>query len=494
MLSMTDGNTSPFHIPYSIVLLFICIPITPPLSPPNLSPQLNPDFTARISAQLGDESAAFLQSLESELPVSIRRHPQKAAGLFSNCEPVPWAEGGCYLQERPVFTLDPELHGGAYYVQEASSMLLDHVVRSICSPGNGEPLQTVLDACAAPGGKTTLLASALPGSFIVANEVIRSRVPVLTENVTKWGTGNIAVTSAEVDKFAALPGFFDLIVADVPCSGEGLFRKQPGARDEWSPENAGHCSLRQRRILMDVWPSLRPGGFLIYSTCTYNPAENEQNLRWLMDETGAETVQIGMPGNAGIVPVEAGGAIGYACYPHKVRGEGFFIAAVRKKDAVDESAYAKQGTFRQGLPHEPVASETTARLNDWFTGDGHHFIRYGKMIHRIDPGHLPRLNMLHGAMAIRYAGIETAEAIRDELKPAHAAALCPFLNTEHFQVMDLDRDDALTCLRSEPLPTPGGKGKGWVLARYNGLGIGWLKYAGNRMNNYYPRNWRIRMR
>jgi 16S rRNA C967 or C1407 C5-methylase (RsmB/RsmF family)/NOL1/NOP2/fmu family ribosome biogenesis protein len=475
---------------------------------------LHPDFTARIGLQLGDQAGAFLQSLETAPPVSIRRHPQKPAGLFADCEPVPWAEGGCYLEERPVFTLDPAFHGGAYYVQEASSMLLDHVVRSLFSSGSGEPVQTVLDACAAPGGKTTLLASALPESFIVANEVIRSRVPVLVENVTKWGTGNIAVTSVEVNTFAALPGFFDLVVADAPCSGEGLFRKQPDARSEWSPENAHHCSLRQRRILMDVWPSLRPGGHLIYSTCTLNPAENEQNLRWLVDETGAETVNITMPEHWGISTIETGGTTGYACYPHRVRGEGFFIAVVRKTVTDTDAAAGNPGpvkhtSFRSGAPHktvpnkttpyntapyETVPNETAAKLNDWFTGGGHQFIRYGKMIHRTGAHHLTRLHLLHGAMPVRYAGIETAEAIRDELKPAHAAALCPFLNAGHFQVMDLTRDEALTCLRSEPLPAPPSGGKGWVLARYNGLGLGWLKHAGNRMNNYYPRNWRIRMR
>ena len=465
---------------------------------------LHPDFTTRIGGQLGDEAGAFLQSLETEPPVSIRRHPLKPTGMFTDCEPVPWAEGACYLEERPVFTLDPAFHGGAYYVQEASSMLLDHVVRSLCSSGNGEPVQTVLDACAAPGGKTTLLASALPGSFVVANEVIRSRVPALVENVTKWGTGNIAVTSAEVNKFAALPGFFDLIVADAPCSGEGLFRKQPDARSEWSPENARHCSLRQRRILMDVWPALRPGGWLIYSTCTYNPAENEQNLRWLIDEAGAETVNIGMPEHWGISTVETGGTTGYASYPHRVRGEGFFIAVVRKNVPGQLSAAAKpaairHSSFRSGAPfktspYETVPMETAAKLNGWFTGNDHHFIRYGKMIHRIGADHLPRLQLLHNAMPVRYAGIETAEAIRDELKPAHAAALCPYLNTDNFQMMDINLDEALTCLRSEPLPAPPAGGKGWVLARYNGLGLGWLKNAGNRMNNYYPRNWRIRMR
>lgn len=373
-------------------------------------------------------------------------------------------------------------------------MLLDHVVRSLCSPIAGEPLQTVLDACAAPGGKTTLLASALPESFVVANEVIRSRVPALVENVTKWGTGNIAVTSVEVDRFASLPGFFDLIVADAPCSGEGLFRKQPDARSEWSPDNASHCALRQRRILKDLWPSLRPGGFLIYSTCTFNPAENEQNLRWLIDETGADPVHIGMPEQWGVVTVEAGGAVGYASYPHRVRGEGFFIAVVRKNENGQVSTARKPAPVRSGLPYEPVPKKTAALLHDWFTGGDHHFIRYGKMIHRIGEHHLYRLNLLHSSIPVRYAGVETAEVIRDDLKPAHAAALCPFLDTEQFRLTELGPGDALAFLRSEPLPVPDQIGKGWVLARYRGLGLGWLKHAGNRMNNYYPRNWRIRMR
>jgi 16S rRNA C967 or C1407 C5-methylase (RsmB/RsmF family) len=558
--------------------------------------ELNPEFIRRIREQLGGASGSLLGSLDSVPPVSVRLHPQKGGGLFPGSETIPWCEQGRYLNERPSFTLDPAFHAGAYYVQEASSMLLGYVIGSLLNnhPSTGGPqsaprtFYTVLDACAAPGGKTTLLASALPGSFIVANEVIRSRVPALTENVIKWGGGNVAVTSSEAAKFAALPGFFDLIVADVPCSGEGLFRKQPGARAEWSPENARHCSLRQRKILSDLWPALASGGFLIYSTCTFNPEENERNLAWFSGQTGAQSIKSDMPADIAVTTVSHEDVTGYYCYPDKVKGEGFFIAVIRKEDGHSgqeagsghhdgitagrdnipagpgnvagrpESAAGRLQDKRTGnrgvsltragkykgsqgkhsgsghikTPFEMVQRAESDRLAGWFrpgpdadfqasgyesgsvngpepgpeyrqesgnplkTGihqTGHLFIRYGRMIHRIADRHLSRLTMLHQAMPVRYAGTETAELIRGEAKPAHPAALSPDLIHRHFATAELDLDQALSFLRTEPLPPRPGPGDGWMLARYNGLGLGWLKQAGNRLNNHYPRNWRIRM-
>jgi 16S rRNA C967 or C1407 C5-methylase (RsmB/RsmF family)/NOL1/NOP2/fmu family ribosome biogenesis protein len=504
---------------------------------------VNDFFANRMQRQLGREEAArFLQSLCEPAPVSIRLHPLKPYTARGN--PVPWHSNGIYLDERPVFTLDPAFHAGAYYVQEASSMLTGHVVEQLAERMS---IRTVLDACASPGGKTTLLASALPGSFIVANEVIRSRLPSLTENVMKWGTGNIAVTASETGRFSALPTFFDVILADVPCSGEGLFRKQSEWQREWTEENARHCTLRQRRILMELWPALRPGGFLVYSTCTFNPEENELNLKWLRSQTGAgaesgaetgidegadydshsysapdnrvgindlagshqgvESIPLEMPDGWGVSEITTDGITGYACYPHRVEGEGFFIAVIRKPvNALEpdtaRNAGKRKSVRKPAIPFEHVPADITARLNNWFTGGDHQFIRYGKMIHRINPSSMPFLEQLHLAMPVRYAGIEVAETIRDELKPAHAAALCPFLNHGHFQTRDLAEEQALAFLRSEALPNSGdepvenGKkqGSGWILARHNGLGLGWLKHAGNRLNNYYPRSWRIRMK
>ena len=259
---------------------------------------LPPAFEQRIRRQLGSETEAFLQALNAPAPVSIRLNPGKTPipadpGTTGNgTRPVPWCPEGLYLPERPAFTLDPLLHGGAYYVQEASSMFLAHVLRQLLPAA---PVR-MLDLCAAPGGKSTLAASLLPpGSLLVANEVIRSRAAILRENIIKWGQDNIVVTNNDPAGFAPLEGAFDLILVDAPCSGEGMFRKDPAAIAEWSEANARLCAERQRRILADIWQCLRPGGTLVYSTCTYNPDEDEAILEWLLSEWDAETIPLPCP-------------------------------------------------------------------------------------------------------------------------------------------------------------------------------------------------------
>ena len=249
--------------------------------------------------------------------------------------------------------------------------------------------KTILDACAAPGGKTTLLASLFPDALIVANEVIRSRVPPLLENCIKWGTGNIVVTQNDPSHFSRLPGFFDVILTDAPCSGEGLFRKNPAARQEWSPENARHCSLRQRSILAGLWPSLRPGGLLIYTTCTFNPEENERNVAWLLEQTGGECVRVDAASgkalffnpdsdkkaepdalydapwhNNPVQELSEGRVIGYGFYPHRTPGEGFFLSVIRKPDSLTQSSHyfeelsSKSGFFSDIHDAEMPGSES----------------------------------------------------------------------------------------------------------------------------------------
>ncbi|GAB3814418.1 hypothetical protein GCM10028895_07510 [Pontibacter rugosus] len=219
------------------------------------------------------------------------------------------------------FTLDPLLHAGAYYVQEASSMFLEQALKQ--SIDLDESLH-VLDLCGAPGGKSTHLASLISkDSLLVANEVIRSRASILAENVTKWGSGNVLVTSNDPREFSRLPDFFDVMVIDAPCSGEGMFRKDHAAVGEWSEENVNLCAQRQQRILMDVWDALKPGGLLIYSTCTWNEKENEENIAWLAAQEGVESIKLEVQPEWGIIPTQLNGLEGYRFYPHRVQGEGF---------------------------------------------------------------------------------------------------------------------------------------------------------------------------
>ena len=238
---------------------------------------------------LGDDDFdRFLSALADEAPVTIRVNTEKrSADLLAT--KVPWASDAYYLDERPTFTFDPLFHAGSYYVQEASSMFVEQALRCYMPE---KPLRA-LDLCAAPGGKSTLVRSLLPsGSLLVANEVMRNRVQILAENLTKWGCPDVVVTNSSSADFTQLKGFFDIILTDVPCSGEGMFRKDAISIEEWSPENVTLCWKRQQEIIADIWPALKPGGLLIYSTCTYNTKEDEENIKWIAQEYGAEILPI----------------------------------------------------------------------------------------------------------------------------------------------------------------------------------------------------------
>jgi len=231
------------------------------------------EFAGRMRSRLGSESETFFRALGDEAVVSVRYNPLKLA-LPANLKAVPWCRTGAYLDQRPVFTFDPAIHAGCYYVQEASSMFLEQAVVQLKLH---EKKILALDLCASPGGKTTHLASLLhPDSLILSNETIQSRLAPLKENVIKWGSGNVLVTQNDPADFASLESFFDLVVIDAPCSGEGLFRKDHDSMQQWSPQNCDLCASRQQGILKDVLPCLKPGGVLVYSTCTFNEKENEE--------------------------------------------------------------------------------------------------------------------------------------------------------------------------------------------------------------------------
>jgi 16S rRNA C967 or C1407 C5-methylase (RsmB/RsmF family) len=291
------------------------------------------DFIYSVRAQLGGETEPFLAALAQDAPVSIRLNPFKRQRnpltFLHPAERVPWSGQGYYLDERPSFTFDPLFHAGCYYVQEASSMFIEHVVRKLVS----EPV-TCLDLCAAPGGKSVGLLSALPaGSLLVSNEVVRQRATVLSETLIKFGHPNTVVTQNSAKDFAAFPGLFDLILVDAPCSGEGMFRKDEVAVQEWSPQNVKMCAARQKDILSDVWPALKPGGLLVYSTCTYNSEENEENARWTANQLGALFTRVAVDADWNITPSRDGAAGGYHFYPHKIKGEGLFVTVLQKQDA-----------------------------------------------------------------------------------------------------------------------------------------------------------------
>ncbi|HWA34598.1 MAG TPA: RsmB/NOP family class I SAM-dependent RNA methyltransferase, partial [Cyclobacteriaceae bacterium] len=295
-----------------------------------------------MRASLGDHFRDFLSALEESPPVSIRINPAKIADHPG--KQVPWSTFGRYLPERPAFTLDPWLHGGAYYVQEASSMFLEHALRQSV---NLNQSVNILDLCAAPGGKSTHLLSLMSkDSLLVSNEVIRSRAGILAENIQKWGNPNVIVTSNDPAHFRRLTGFFDAIILDAPCSGEGLFRKDPAALSQWSSKNVELCELRQRRILHDVWAALKPGGTIIYSTCTYNEHENIGNMQWIKKEFDPDFIELKIPASWKIETLMREGAVGYQLYPHNVNGEGFFLSVIKKKEEAPHKNIKTKDTLK----------------------------------------------------------------------------------------------------------------------------------------------------
>lgn len=446
--------------------------------------ELPKSFSDRMNSVLSGETESFLSSLQSASPTSIRINPTKFHAPVE-LEKVPWSSHGYYLKERPSFTLDPLMHAGAYYVQEASSMFLEEVVKQTVDLT--QPLR-VLDLCAAPGGKSTLLASLLSkDSMLVSNEVIKSRAEILAENLTKWGAPNVVVSNNDPRDFDRLEGFFDVIVVDAPCSGEGLFRKEPNAINEWSPDNAHLCSDRQRRILMDVWPALKPGGVLIYSTCTYNPAENEENIQWLSEQTELEPIRLDVEKSLGIKELEAANnLVGYQFMPHMVKGEGFFVCAVRKLDGDDWQAPRKDK-----FPLAPTGKKEQVEVAPWLTDEREFFQHYENIL-ALPTGDNESWGAVIRELRIVQAGVLVAEIKKKNMVPAPALALSIIFKKDAFPTWELDLRQALQYLRKEEWPIDREK-DGWHLMCYEQLPLGWVKRIATRFNNYYPLHWRIRM-
>lgn len=444
--------------------------------------ELPADFCTQMEALLPTEFPAFTQALEADTPVSVRLHPQKTSAEFQQNEPIPWCKLGRYLPQRPSFTLDPIFHAGAYYVQEASSMLIDAAVRA--SFPENRPLR-VLDLCAAPGGKSTLLASLLPpGSWLLANEVIRSRYQILRYNLQKWGYTHTFTSNHDVEDFAGLQGFFDLVLVDAPCSGEGLFRKDPAAREEWSSDNVQLCAARQGRILKSAKELVAPGGTLLYCTCTYNQAENDANARWLADQTDLNYHPLSFPKEWGLEQRE----FGYQAYPHRVRGEGFFLAAFQKQDGA-----ANRTRVRPFQKLQRLQPKVTTPAFEWIKrAEQFAFYTSEQGTWRLLDEHLVEdAQLLATHLKRLQVGSVLGEWKGKQLVPAPEWAL-QLSCSDQLAAVEVDKDVALEFLRKNTPAIPD-LPRGWALIRYQGLNLGWVKGLGNRYNNYYPKHWRIRM-
>lgn len=451
-------------------------------SSPTLLP---PAFVAQMRDLLGAAYPDFLQALEAPAPVSLHYNLLRANNRRENSIGVKWNANGVYLPARPSFTLDPAFHAGAYYVQEASSMLVAEAVRQLAPPDR--PLR-VLDLCAAPGGKSTLLTSVLPpGSWLLANEVIKARYQTLRYNLTKWGHPNTFSSQHDSGDFLPLAGYFDVVLVDAPCSGEGLFRKDPAAIEEWSPEQVEKCSLRQRRILHNACQLVAPEGLLLYSTCTYNTIENDANAAWIAGREDFEYRPLELPTDWGI----AERSPGYQLYPHRVAGEGFYLACFRRTMAVAVPPAKKAMPFarltRLTKQHRKLAEDWVIADPDvtyWQTPKGNWRILDANLLNdaqRLSEA-LPRLSVTQLLGAPKAKG----------LVPAPEWALHVWRAQEP-PSLELDHERALALLRKESPALPAGTPRGWLCGTYQGLGLLWIKNLGNRYNNYYPAGWRVRM-
>lgn len=441
-------------------------------------------FEESIRLQLGDEYPAFLASLQETPPASIRLHPRKNAKPARQ-RPVPWSQYGEYLSTRPVFTLDPLLHGGSYYVQEASSMFVEQALKQ--SVDLNKPLN-VLDLCAAPGGKSTHLLSLLhQDSLLVSNEAIRSRASVLSENIQKWGYPNTIVTNNDPADFQRLTGFFDVMVVDAPCSGEGLFRKDPAAMDEWSPEKIQLCASRQKRIVANAWNALRRDGILIYCTCTYNELENEENLRWLKENHRVEFLKLSTHLSWGVKEVKNNDIYAYRFFSHRAKGEGFFISVMRKNEAT-KTLLIK---IKTGLA--TPSKKIREKLQDWIVETRPvSFFQFQDLVFYTPESKVKEIEFLFQHLKILYVGTNLARVKHEKLIPEHALALSVKLNRNNFPLAEVSKSDALKYLRKETIQLEG-RSPGFTLLTYNDIPIGWVNVLSNRVNNMYPSEWRIRM-
>lgn len=447
---------------------------------------LDNDFVESLNDLLTDDAALLIEALDSEQPVAVRLNPFKVLQPPEG-ERVPWNRYGFYLQSRPQFTLDPEFHSGLYYVQEPSSMFVEHLYRQ--SVGERSAVR-LLDMCAAPGGKATLYSTVVGlEGVVVANEVVRSRTAPLIDNVRRWGLGNVVVTNNDPEHFERLEGWFDVVAVDAPCSGEGMFRKSDEARLQWSRDNVKMCAARQRDILSSAWKALREGGVMIYSTCTFNREENEQNVEWLVEQYGCTGVEVDVPDDWGIVTTEAADVKCYRFFPHLVRGEGLFAMVVRKPIT---------GAGRRRLhkprrePFTAIARQSVVELSRWIAQPQlMHFADVAGKAYGCFAACWDDVRYLSEQMNVIYSGVAMGTLFAGRLRPDHALALFCDLNTEHCRRVEVDRDDALRLLRLEQPRDVSLFDEGINTVCYHSHPLAWVKRVGARVNNLMPKELRI---
>ena len=435
-------------------------------------------FIEQLRDLLPSEWESLVKTISTTEPsVAVRVNHARGVVVPEGSRCVPWCDEGFYTDGRPAFTFDPDWHGGRYYVQDASSMFISHVIRHLVH----EPMR-YLDLCAAPGGKTTAAIQALPHrSLVVANEIMPVRARVLSDNVVRWGNPRCVVTSNAPAHVGKLTHFFDVIAADVPCSGEGMMRKDDEAVAQWSPELVEQCAQRQREILMDVWQALRPGGLLVYSTCTYNRQENEEIADFIVNELGADSLA---------VPIEPSwnihAAIGSDCHcyrfmPHRVDGEGLFMAVFRK--AANAPRQVPRIKERSPKKADEIGRQWLADPNEYVIE------QQGDLVVAVPHDISREVTALRATLNVLHAGVELAAAMGRKIVPHHALAMSVARSDDAFPVCEVDYPTALRYLRGESITVDAPRG--YVLVAHQGAILGFANNIGNRANNLYPKSQRI---
>lgn len=445
-----------------------------------------------VSLLAGDDRDAFWNAMMRPPEIGVRFNCHKRSSCLpewvESAERVRWCPSGLYLDHRPQFVLSPLWHQGCFYVQDPSSMIYESLVAKLVD-GSHRPL-AFLDLCAAPGGKTTAAMNSLPGeSLVVANEYVGRRASILKENLIKYGRGELIVCNSDTSHIADCGLEFDIVVVDAPCSGEGMMRKEEEARNQWTPGLVRQCAALQKEILMDAWKVVRPGGYLIYSTCTFNRTENEENLSWLVENTGAEPVQVDFPEEWGIM---RGIDTEIPCWrfmPHVTRGEGLFVAVVHKNPDAESLSHrsAKKDVKRQGAMRKIPLPEWVKSPDGWAT------IEAGTHLSLFPERWKSYLERLQRVANVIYCGVEYAACKGRDLVPVHPVAMSSVINMESMNCVEVYENSAIEYLRRNALPpfatdVP----KGYVLIMYGGLPLGLVKNLGGRSNNLYPSEWRIR--
>ena len=443
-------------------------------------------FVERVCREMGaDEGEALCRALNGETPTSIRLNPRKPFAQLEG-RSVPWNKYGRYLDVRPSFTLDCGFNAGTYYVQEAGSQFVGHILEGVDLEG-----ARLLDMCAAPGGKTTLYSTLVGESgLVVANEIVRNRAAVLADNVRKWGVGNVVVTNNEPRHIAAFEEWFDVVAVDAPCSGEGMFRKDEQARSEWSEGNVRMCAARQAEILDEAWQSLAGGGLLIYSTCTFNADETEGTIRAFAERVGdeieaAELVEC--PEEWGVVCGREGVWQTFRFYPHRTESEGFFAAVARK---VPTGARRVTPKPRRKIMND-LGGKAREELSRWVENPkAMRFAEVAETCYGYYSEVYEDVKHLAESLSVIYSGVAMGRIFGSTLKPDAALAFFVGLKKDAVARATLERDEALQYLRKQEVPAERFR-EGMNLVECEGCALGFAKRIGNRCNNLFPNSLRI---